>query len=176
MARSTSTLRLALVAIAQSVLWAQVSLVAIAAILALAMSHRTVLIAGGSMEPNLHRGAVLLTAIPSRERTEPGAIAVFRTDDATVTHRIVGANLDGTFVSKGDANPIPDSTPLRREQIEGVGRMVVPLIGLPKVWWADRNLRALGAWIGATLLCIVLSPVPTTRAGRTAGVPTGSGA
>lgn len=160
MTRPHSTIRLVAAAAAQAVLWAQVSLVVIAAILALAMSHRTVLIAGRSMEPNLHRGSVLLTVAATPDRTGPGAIAVFRTKDATVTHRIAAANLDGTFVSKGDANLLADSTPLRRQQIDGIGRLVVPWIGLPKVWLTDRNLVALFVWLAASMACVALGTLP----------------
>jgi len=100
-------------------------------------------ITSGSMMPKLRPGDVVIAVDRGDAPIAIGTIIVFedpvRSD--LVTHRVVGVNADGTYTTKGDANAIADITPVPPEYVRGVGRWVVPYVGLPRVWLAD------GRWI-----------------------------
>jgi signal peptidase I len=98
--------------------------------------HPTV-IASGSMRPLIQPGDVLLFD----RRTDPvgtGTVIVFRQNDLIV-HRVLETDGQGGYITKGDANRLPDSTPVTKEQFVGRGRLLVPYLGLSRVlgwiWW-----------------------------------------
>jgi hypothetical protein len=65
-------------------------------------------------------------------------------------------NAEGLYITKGDGNAIADSTPIDPEAVVGVGRLLVPAIGLPIAWAAQRNWLASGLWMllmSGTLWC-----------------------
>ncbi len=98
-------------------------------------------IMSGSMSPTIHPGDVLAYAPYRGTALVEGTIIVFEDPgrpDVLVAHRVFGVNTDGTYVTKGDANPLPDSTPVPSDHIRGVARLVSPLAGLP-FYWASRH-------------------------------------
>ena len=86
--------------------------------------HTVLTVVTGSMEPSLHVGDYIFI-----ERTDPaqlkeGDIISFYSEQSDifgllVTHRIAKVNEDGTFVTRGDANPVDDSVTVRPERIVG---------------------------------------------------------
>ncbi|WP_433307515.1 signal peptidase I [Actinoplanes sp. CA-030573] len=106
------------------------------AIAPLAIGWRPSVIVSGSMTPQLHVGDVVVVAPTNPRNVKPRQIIRF-TDPAqptrAVMHRIVTANTDGTFISRGDANDHADSTPVPAKNILGVARIRVPYLGLPAV-------------------------------------------
>jgi hypothetical protein len=83
------------------------------------------------MSPAIHRGDVVLGQKYDGRILGPGTVVVFQDGErGRITHRIVVRNDDGTYMTRGDANPGPDSTPLRPSQIEATGRALVPRIGI----------------------------------------------
>ncbi len=64
-------------------------------------------VASGSMEPTLPTGSRIL--IHEEPRYEAGEIITFYADNGeVVTHRLMSIASDGSFTTKGDANPTPD--------------------------------------------------------------------
>ncbi len=124
---------------------------------------------GGSMEPAIDRGdIVLLDRSPPEAAFGPGGIVTYRDPampDRVVTHRIVDVADGGRFVTKGDANRDRDSTPLARDEVIGAGRIVVPALGLPRVWLTSGDWLRLGVWgaVTAGALLMVLFPARTRR-------------
>ena len=59
-------------------------------------------------------------------------------------------NEDGTLVTKGDANPTPDSVDVPRESVTGLGRLLVQFVGLPVVWFLT------GKWLLLLLHVVIL--------------------
>jgi signal peptidase I len=121
---------------------------------ALTLGWSTLAITSDSMAPAIRRGDLLLAAPHTGAGLGPGTVVVFEEpgSGSLVSHRIVAVNLDGTYSTRGDANRGLDSTPLRPEQVVGVGRLLVPLVGLPLVWaWSGQWLH-LGAWATLTVL------------------------
>ena len=77
-----------------------------------------------SMEPTLHPGDYIIIRKTDPDTLEQGDVISFYSEqsdiyDLLVTHRIAAVNADGTFISRGDANPVDDSVPVRPERIAG---------------------------------------------------------
>ena len=109
-------------------------------------------ITSGSMMPRLHSGDVVIAASQGDAPIEEGTIVVFEDPikGDLVTHRVVGINPDGTYTTKGDANGINDVAPVPPENVRGVGRWVVPHVGLLRVWLAEGQWLFLILAIAAT--------------------------
>lgn len=78
----------------------------------------------GSMEPSLQVGDYIIIEKTNTDDLKEGDIISFYSDQSDikgmlVTHRIVGRNDDGCFVTKGDANLVSDSVNVRPESIVG---------------------------------------------------------
>src|ERR1700694_1081851 len=75
--------------------------------------YQTTVISGGSMEPAIHRGSLVISRPVSPDGLQAGDIVTFRRAEAlaSVTHRIVAVHeIDGkrAFTTRGDANDAPD--------------------------------------------------------------------
>lgn len=133
--------------------WAVLYLVALlgamAAVIAIAGNWDPVVVTSGSMSPTLRAGDVIFIEERPDELLGQRSVITFERDGADgdlVTHRIFEVLSDHqSYVTKGDANPTVDSDPVRHDDVVGVGRMVVPFLGLPVVWSAQGNIGALVA-------------------------------
>ncbi len=114
------------------------------------------LITSGSMAPAIDPGDVVVVQPKFASGLGPGTVITFETTDGVVTHRIVGVD-QGRYVTKGDANRAPDSSRVEPDKIIGVGRVLVPLVGLPKLWQQTGNWPVLTLWLTATFLALWLS-------------------
>lgn len=107
-------------------------------------------ITSGSMQPKLRPGDVVIAVGNGGAGIKIGTIVVFE-DPARgdlVTHRIVGVNDNGSYITKGDANGINDAQAVPPGNVRGTGKWVVPYVGLPRVWIAH------GEWLLLTLTVI----------------------
>ena len=78
----------------------------------------------GSMEPSLHIGDYILIEKPDIGSLKEGDIISFYSESPDVygmlvTHRIESVEPDGSFITKGDANPVEDSVSVRSDRIVG---------------------------------------------------------
>lgn len=130
------------------------ALSAVALVPSTALRWQPAVITSGSMSPRISVGDIVV-AKPYRGGTlDQGTVTVFHDagGHGLVTHRIVERNLDGTYVTQGDANPAADSTPLRSEQIVGTGRLLIPLAGYPVAWLRNgETAKAMAFVVGLTL-------------------------
>ena len=126
---------------------------------ALGFGWTSVVITSGSMSPPFRIGDVVVASPHDGRGLTPGTVVVFSdpTRSGLLTHRIESTNPDGSYVTKGDANLRPDSTPLRPEQVVGVGRFIVPLIGLPLVWYWAGAWGELAFWLAGMLVALWLA-------------------
>jgi signal peptidase I len=135
---------------------------AVIAVLPALMGWQASVVRSGSMEPHIRTGDVVVAAAFGRSEPIPvGGVVRFTSSAAepdgqekSLLHRIVGVNPDGTYITAGDANADVDSAPLKREQITGQARLLVPAIGLPGLWLSTGNLPLLAFWAIATLLAV----------------------
>lgn len=86
----------------------------------------------GSMEPVYHVGSVIYvdTGINYND-IKINDVITFKTDnDTVVTHRVMEIDKnEEVFRTKGDANDIMDSSPVRFENLLGKAKFTIPLIG-----------------------------------------------
>ncbi len=105
-----------------------------------------VVITSGSMAPVLRVGDVVLIQDHPDELVGQRSIVTFRRGDQVITHRVFEVEPEqNRYVTKGDANPDPDTDPVPADSVVGVGRLVVPLIGLPLVWYLNGEFAPLVA-------------------------------
>lgn len=81
-----------------------------------------------SMYPSLGPGDIILVRPVEPSNIRVGDIVTYqRPGEAVVTHRVKQVSADGTFVTQGDSNPQPDSTPLEPQWLIGKVIIRIPL-------------------------------------------------
>ena len=78
----------------------------------------------GSMEPSIHTGDYIVVKKTDVTELKTGDIITFYSDQEDVkgklvTHRIAAINEDGSFETKGDANPIEDRVSAKPDKVLG---------------------------------------------------------
>ena len=78
----------------------------------------------GSMEPSIHVGDYIVLKQTDPDELRAGDVICFYSRDSAIygkpnTHRIVSVLDDGSFVTKGDANPVSDTVTVSPETIIG---------------------------------------------------------
>jgi signal peptidase len=100
----------------------------------------------GSMMPRIHPGDVVVIRPVRTDQLRVKHVIRFA-DPAIpgryLVHRIAYIRQDGTLVTRGDANPSADSTPVPLGNVDGVALLRVPYVGLPVVWLRDKNFLPL---------------------------------
>lgn len=96
-------------------------------------------IASGSMEPNIHKGdVVVIEKIEGDyDKLKVGQVVAYKYEDVIVVHRLINIIEErGTyyFYSKGDANEKEDNWVIEEDMIIGIVNHKVPYIGMPTVW------------------------------------------
>jgi signal peptidase len=110
---------------------AAVALTAVVAIAAPLTGGRAMVIGGGSMEPTIPKGALVL-AVPADRYGVGDVVAVAQPGNTPYTHRISRlAELDGEpyVETKGDANAQPDPAIVPAASIAGRIDLALPLLG-----------------------------------------------
>ncbi len=114
-------------------------------------------ITSGSMMPTLRIGDVVIAADHGDAEIAPGTIVVYENrDHDLVTHRVVSVNPDGSYITKGDIGA-PDPEPIPAANIKGKAQWIVPFVGLPRVWAAQRQWTPLILTMAATATALWLS-------------------
>ncbi len=101
------------------------------------MGLRPVVVVSGSMLPAIAQGDVVITAPVDPAGLGIGSVANFTRRGESFLHRIVAVTAAG-YRTKGDANPVADPELLDPSDVDGVGVVVVPVVGWPAVW-ADHE-------------------------------------
>lgn len=132
------------------------SLVASLAFAALRLGGFTpFVITGRSMEPALPVGALTIVQPVDPATLRPGDVITYVIAGRARTHRVVAANADGSFTTKGDANEAADPEPLFFHGRAGIVRAHVPGLGYAVGSW--RDYASAGALVtGAICLLLVL--------------------
>ncbi|SEQ80252.1 LamG-like jellyroll fold domain-containing protein [Microlunatus flavus] len=151
--------RLVAVTLAKSLLVALVGLAAWGALPALIGWHPTT-VSSGSMMPRLHVGDVAVSR-PIKGQVPPlSSVLLFDDPDHAGRlrmHRLVRIDENGLLVTRGDANPADDSTPVTLAAVHGIGTLRVPWIALPIVWLREGQWLFVGLTAAALGLLLVVA-------------------
>jgi signal peptidase I len=112
----------------------------------------------GSMEPRIHPGDVVVAKPVAESAVRQGQVLLFQDPDRADhlrLHRYLDNGAGTTIVTKGDANPQADSTPVARDAVVGVGYLRVPFLGTPFVWAQAHQVGHLIV-TGSVLMLLVL--------------------
>lgn len=94
-----------------------------------------------SMMPTIHVGDVIIAADHDGTDISPGTVVVYeepRKHDL-VTHRVVSMTAEGLYVTRGDGAGVADAAPMPAASIRSKAEWIVPFVGLPRVWVAQRQ-------------------------------------
>lgn len=130
-------------------------LVLVATALPLVMGWDRVVLTSGSMVPLIEPGDVILVS-DIEHPIQPGTVITFKNPNkpgSLITHRVMEVRPDGSYRTKGDANPQPDVSPVSRDMVIGKGTLLVPSIGLLAVW-AQKGHGILAAAAAAIVILI----------------------
>ena len=95
------------------------------------MGYEPYRILTGSMEPVLEPGEIVLIDTNDRE-LEPEDIIAFWEGEHVVIHRVQEVEHDGSYVTKGDANPTKDFNPVNQKEV--IGSLWIKLGVWTKIW------------------------------------------
>jgi signal peptidase len=161
--RAWPSSRLALISrLANALVWALLASCLLAAVAALGvrpLGYEELVEHSGSMVPTLRVGDLLVTRIVTPSQVRRGEVVTFRDPhnaQMTITHRVLSVRPDGEsydFVTKGDANRVPERWSIASNGKLGVLVLKVPELGYVVTWLGQRAERA-GAWL---LLLIVVA-------------------
>lgn len=118
-----------------------------------ALGMASFVVTGGSMEPTIHKGSLVIDAPVTADTLKLGDVITFDHYDQTTTHRIVGVEgtANGTmFSTKGDANQVGDPEPLTFPGRVGLVKLAIPGLGYAVAWM--QYIWRLGATIVAALI------------------------
>jgi len=110
----------------------------------------------GSMQPRLAPGDVVVSRPVAPAEVRPGQVLLADDPDQPGhlrMHRYVETGTDGVIVTKGDANPQADSTPIERSAVHGVAFLRVPSVASPVLWIRE------GRWVEVATAALALSVV-----------------
>jgi signal peptidase len=110
----------------------------------------------GSMEPRLAPGDVVVSRPVDPSQLRLGQVVLYDDPDQVGElrlHRIHALRPGNMLITKGDANPQADSTPISRSVVHGVAFIRVPYVGLPILWLRD------GQWHRLVLLVLALTVI-----------------
>jgi signal peptidase len=112
------------------------------------------------MEPALAVGSIEVTKpLQTNEDIEVGDIVTFRSPsdaDVVISHRVI-AIADNGFITKGDANRIPDEFVVQRQNVLGKVVFHIPYFGY--LVWAMKTPLGLFLLLIPAILLIALSVI-----------------
>jgi signal peptidase I len=116
----------------------------------------------GSMLPTIRPGDVALVgaATPGPGTLPAGRIVLVRDPTRSTgyyLHRVQRYDTTGKIVTRGDANQVDDYPAVDPGQVVGQLRLVVPLVGVPMLWWQQHEWVRLGALAGVSWSSLVLA-------------------
>jgi signal peptidase len=96
------------------------------------------IVMGGSMEPTIHVGSIVIVRSVKPEDVKVGDIIAFKTGESKTIHRVIDKVVEGGsfyFRTKGDANEDPDPWIVKPEDVLGILYLVIPYYGY-LIWFA----------------------------------------
>jgi signal peptidase I len=135
-----------------------------------AIGYATFVVTGGSMEPTIHKGSLVIDEPVSADKLKLGDVITFDHYDQMTTHRIVGVEGSAAgpmFSTKGDANQITDPEPISVPGRVGLVRIALPGIGYAVAWM--QYVWRLGAMVLAALIFLACAAMVFLRKDKPVG-------
>ena len=104
------------------------------------------IVLSGSMEPSIPTGSIIFTDTHDRSPDESDVIT-YQIGEQYVTHRVIQILDDGSSITQGDANDIPDSIPVSPGQVIGIVKVCIPWLG-----YGIRYIKSSGTFCLLVLL------------------------
>ena len=136
-----------------------------------AAGFATFVVTGGSMEPTIHKGSLVIDQPVTADKLHLGDLITFDHADQTTTHRIVGVQgtANGTlFSTKGDANTVGDPEPMTFPGRVGLVKLAVPGVGYVVAWM--QYIWRMGATVVAAIIFFACAGLVLLRRDRPAPV------
>lgn len=114
----------------------------------------------GSMEPNMPVGSIVYAHPEDFENIKVNDVISYRVNEETmVTHRVVEVNEeDKSFITKGDANDVNDANPISYDNVVGVVKMCIPLLGYITMY--IKTPLGIGVLCGIVFIILLLNFLP----------------
>ncbi len=99
------------------------------------------IVLGGSMEPTIHVGSIVVCRRIKPEDIKVGDIIAFKTGGSTTIHRVIEKVVEGGFYfrTKGDANEDPDPWVVMPQDVIGILHFQIPYYGY-LIWFATTPM------------------------------------
>ncbi|GGN59823.1 hypothetical protein GCM10010112_15350 [Actinoplanes lobatus] len=127
---------------ARAMLWALTSL-AMWAVVLVPFGFNATVIVSGSMAPRIRVGDIVVTRDIDDNTPLLGKVVTVHNPakpGTLLTHRIVGINPDGTYITQGDSNPTPDLLGVTRDAVQGRAFLMVPWVGMSLLWAKQHDV------------------------------------
>ena len=114
-----------------------------------------------SMTPKYQVGDLVYVRSTVPENIKQGDVITFvaNEDLLVVTHRVYGIDTENRcFITKGDANNVEDSAPVRYENVLGVVSFSLPKLGYVSMYIGTRSGRYVCIMLGCLLILILIIP------------------
>lgn len=118
-----------------------IALLVLALIPPVLLGWTATVIESSSMQPTIVRGDIVVLR-PIEDRAAVGAVVRFPSDDggSSIVHRVVEVDREAAaYVTKGDANRDDDQALVPFENVDGLGTILIPLIGHPALWFQEGD-------------------------------------
>ena len=120
-----------------------------------AFGYRPYVVLSGSMEPNIHTGAVAYIDTKDTDLAPGDVAAFYESNGAVVTHRIVSGNETGGYTTKGDANDVEDMNIVPQENIIGTYKWSIPNLGYLISSLSAKTVTLVGTQIPSIALLMI---------------------
>lgn len=108
------------------------------------LPYRPIAIMSYSMVPSFSRGDIVISKKLDSEdikNLKVNDVIEYKHNNSNIIHRIISIKRDINgellFITKGDNNKTPDRNPVKEEQVTGLVKYMIPLIGYPSVWFSE---------------------------------------
>lgn len=135
-------------------------LIAAALIVPKLLGYDQFAVLSGSMEPNIHVGAIAFDKEADPESLKVDDVITYQLSDGTlVTHRIIVIDEEAkTVTTQGDANEAEDALPVAFENIVGKYEFNIPYLGYISIY--AKTPLGIGVICGVLVVMILLNFLP----------------
>lgn len=120
---------------------------------------------GGSMQPAISNGSLLITIPRTTADVRPGdVVSIVGSDHIRVTHRVVDV-VDDQVTTRGDANNVADPTPYVSDRLD----LVVAHVPFAGVAWRYVSMAAREPVLVGGLVLVIALALPWERLRRQRG-------